>query len=122
MLVPYSEMVKEKDRFLKPGESAVKHFSKPLKLYDLKIFYSLSIQPVPNSFTHQGHQQVKDSELGLNQSKTQKTGFLDSFFFCGGGGGGGLVSKSCLTLATPWVVAHQAFLSMGFPRQEYWSG
>ena len=21
---------------------------------------------------------------------------------------------------TPWIVAHQAFLSMGFPRQEYW--
>ena len=37
-------------------------------------------------------------------------------------GGGGLVAKSCLTLATPWTVAHQAPLSMGFPRQEYWSG
>ena len=24
--------------------------------------------------------------------------------------------------ATPWSVAHQAFLSLGFPRQEYWSG
>ena len=23
--------------------------------------------------------------------------------------------------ATPWIVAHQAPLSMGFPRQEYWS-
>ena len=23
--------------------------------------------------------------------------------------------------ATPWAVAHQAPLSMGFPRQEYWS-
>ena len=23
---------------------------------------------------------------------------------------------------TPWSVAHQAPLSMGFPRQEYWSG
>ena len=27
-----------------------------------------------------------------------------------------------LTLSTPWPVAHQASLSMGFPRQEYWSG
>ena len=26
------------------------------------------------------------------------------------------------TLATPWTVTHQAPLSMGFPRQEYWSG
>ena len=33
-----------------------------------------------------------------------------------------LVAKLCLTLATPWTVAHQAPLSMGFSRQEYWSG
>ena len=33
-----------------------------------------------------------------------------------------LVTKSCLTLATPWTVAHQAPLFMGFSRQEYWSG
>ena len=37
-------------------------------------------------------------------------------------GGGGLVAKSCLTLATPWTVARQASLSIGFSRQEYWSG
>ena len=37
-------------------------------------------------------------------------------------GGGGLVTKSCLTLVTPWTVARQAPLSMGFSRQEYWSG
>ena len=30
-----------------------------------------------------------------------------------------LVAKSCLTLATPWTVACQAPLSMGFSRQEY---
>ena len=24
--------------------------------------------------------------------------------------------------ATPWTVAYQASLSMGFPKQEYWSG
>ena len=35
---------------------------------------------------------------------------------------GGLVAKSCLSLATPWTVARQAPLSMGFSRQEYWSG
>ena len=29
-----------------------------------------------------------------------------------------VVSDSCVT---PWTVAHQAPLSMGFPRQEYWS-
>ena len=32
------------------------------------------------------------------------------------------VAQSCLTLATPWTVAHQAPLSMGCSRQEYWSG
>ena len=36
--------------------------------------------------------------------------------------GGGLVAKSCPTLVTPWTVACQAPLSMGFSRQEYWSG
>ena len=35
-----------------------------------------------------------------------------------GGGGGGLVSKSCLTLATPWTITYQAPLSMGFSRRE----
>ena len=38
------------------------------------------------------------------------------------GGGGGLVTKSCSTLATPWTVARQAPPSIGFSRQEYWSG
>ena len=35
---------------------------------------------------------------------------------------GGLVTKLCLTLVTPGTVACQAPLSMGFSRQEYWSG
>ena len=38
------------------------------------------------------------------------------------GNSGGLVTKSCPTLAIPWTVACQAPLSMGFSRQEYWSG
>ena len=33
-----------------------------------------------------------------------------------------LVSQPCLTLVTPLTVAHQAPLSMGSSRQEYWSG
>ena len=28
----------------------------------------------------------------------------------------------CLTPSSPWTAAHQAPLSMGFPRQGYWSG
>ena len=30
--------------------------------------------------------------------------------------------QSCQLLVTPWTVAHQAPLSMGFSKQEYWSG
>ena len=38
------------------------------------------------------------------------------------GGGGGIVAKLCPTLETPWTIACQAPLSMGFSRQEYFSG
>ena len=37
-------------------------------------------------------------------------------------GGGDSVTKLCSTLGTPWTAAHQAPLSMRFPRQEHWSG
>ena len=37
-----------------------------------------------------------------------------------------LCTQSCphglVTLVTPWTIARQAFLSMDFSRQEYWSG
>ena len=36
--------------------------------------------------------------------------------------GGGLVTKSCLTLVIPWTIASKVPLSMGFSKQEYWSG
>ena len=32
------------------------------------------------------------------------------------------VAQSCPTLCDPWTLAHQAPPSMGFSRQEYWSG
>ena len=39
------------------------------------------------------------------------------------GNGCYLVSKSCPnSFATLWIVGHQVPLSMGFPRQEQWSG
>ena len=37
-------------------------------------------------------------------------------------GGSSLVAKLCLTFATPWTIALQVPLSVGFSRQEYWSG
>ena len=33
-----------------------------------------------------------------------------------------VVAQSCLTLCEPWTVAYEAPTSMGFSRQEYWSG
>ena len=33
-----------------------------------------------------------------------------------------LLLSSVRLFATPWTAAHQAPLSMGFSRQEYWSG
>ena len=37
--------------------------------------------------------------------------------------GGGMCALSCVRLfATPWTVAHQVLLSLGFSRQEYYSG
>ena len=38
-----------------------------------------------------------------------------------GDDGGDLVTQLCPTLTTPWTVAYQAPLYMGFSRQEYWS-
>ena len=35
--------------------------------------------------------------------------------------GGGLVTKLCPNLVTTWTVALQTPLSMGFPKQKYWS-
>ena len=32
------------------------------------------------------------------------------------------VAQLCPTLAAPWTIAYQAPPSMGFSRQEYWSG
>ena len=32
------------------------------------------------------------------------------------------VAQSYLTLSDPWTATYQAPLSMGFSRQEYWSG
>ena len=51
----------------------------------------------------------------------QETGCRES----DGGAGALLLLFSCLVVsdpfATPWTVGHQAPLSMGFSRQEYWS-
>ena len=58
----------------------------------------------------------KDSDTTERMNWTEHLILLLCFY------GSGLVGKSCPTLATPWTVACQAPLSMGFSRQEYWSG
>ena len=45
-----------------------------------------------------------------------------NFFFCNFMLECVSVAQSCLTLCDPMDVALQALLSMGFSRQEYWSG
>ena len=52
-------------------------------------------------------------ELDMTEQRTHC--YRESF------GGGGLVAQSCLTLETPWTIACQASLFMGFSTQEYWS-
>ena len=52
-----------------------------------------------------------------NESEIIKIINIAANFLCGG-----LVTKFCLTLATPWIVACKAPLSREFSRQEYWNG
>ena len=45
----------------------------------------------------------------------------DDEFISTANSGGSLATKSYPT-ATPWTITHQAPLSLGFPRKDYWSG
>ena len=57
----------------------------------------------------------KEGREGSGGCEGKQCGPCGTFRIGPGGEGGGL-------FATPWTVACQAPLSMGFPRQEYWSG
>ena len=57
--------------------------------------------------------QLRQQRDGLAEASPQSAGPAEP--------GGGLVTKLCPTLATPQTAAHQAPLSMGFSRQQYWS-
>ena len=61
-----------------------------------------------------------ENSIAVPQKIKHRNTMLSSDFACRYGDG--LVTKSCLTLATPWTVACQAPLSMEFSWQEYWSG
>ena len=47
---------------------------------------------------------------------------MGSSFYCDSDNDSVSLSVGAQHFATPWVAACQAPLSMGFPRQEYWSG
>ena len=91
-------------------------------------FYKLGHKPIPIG-QHQSRSSWECSQgLFIDKLSSQiiiiKTGVsypLRCLWYYRACGGGGLVPKSCLTLVTPWTVAQQAPLSMGFSRQEYWS-
>ena len=42
--------------------------------------------------------------------------YVPCTIYYSGGGDGGLVVKSHTALVTPWIITHQAPLSLGFPR------
>ena len=85
--------------------------------------------------TKQKQTQTKGTHLWLpwgveeGEGWTANLGLVDASYYIQNGQknkvirhSGGLVTKSCPTLAISWTVACQAPLSMGFFRQEYWSG
>ena len=80
---------------------------------------------MPGRATQDGRVMVESSDRTWSavegNAKSLQYSYLENTMNSGGGGRC-LVAKSCLTLAIPRTVACQAPLSMGFSRQEYWSG
>ena len=115
----------------------------PVCLHSSYVYSHIFIHMFPSVHTHCMTSTERWREWRLWHIYMYIYIYIYFFFFCGtyfeGSGGcgkisgtfcrrmwpacgGGLVAKSCLTLATPWTVACQAPLFMGFSRQEYWSG
>ena len=74
----------------------------------LEMLLCLSVKSSGHLFYHKGLSSIEHTLLSVCYVTP----------YCGGG----LVTKSCLTLATPWTVACQAPLSVGFFSQEYCGG
>ena len=74
--------------------------------------------PNTHSYVHGRQQEVINSISCLLCPKCTETEYFLNFSLC-------IFTYACCCVrlfATPWTVAHQALLSMGFSRQEYWSG
>ena len=81
------------------------------------MWWGPSLLPKASKIMCARHREVKQTYRSLGQRKV--------YYWAESGeqsGGRGLIAKSCLTLATPWTIACQVPLFMGFSRQEYWRG
>ena len=78
--------------------------------------------PFPHALNFPQHQVAKVLELQLQHLGLLLFPKFQAALVSNSLSGSGLVAQSCSTLETPWTLARQAPLSMGFPRQEYWSG
>ena len=67
-----------------------------------------------------GRHVLSELQMEREERLAMKTKFVEDINEIGSLGGKD--DKSCPTLAIPWITACQAPLSMGFSRQEYWSG
>ena len=77
------------------------------------FFFDLTAQHVWSQFPDQGSNPCPcTGKSNLNHWTARKVPYCCS---CS-------VAQSCLTLCKPMVCSRPAYLSMGFPRQEYWSG
>ena len=124
------EVINEKDRCKKcEGKKVIKE----VKILEVQVDKGMK-HGQRITFTGEADQapgvEPGDIVLLLQEKEHEVISFL--FYFCLRGSemclvckiqvGDGFVAKSCPTLATVWTIAPQAFLSMGFSRQEYWSG
>ena len=77
-----------------------------------------------SAFSELMNRKGDQSLLGVHWSRRRDHGYwvgnLIKVHFTDGGCG--LITMLCLILMTSWTVAHQTPLSMGFPKQAYWSG
>ena len=112
------------------------------KLPELKAFLQLLRSTLPQQGLNRNDSKALAISLALGNCNARLSGILSRlanlgtcvllllyiYIFislqtqCSLGSGGCLVAKSCPILCNPWTVAHQAPMSMGFSRQEYWSG
>ena len=88
-------------------------------------WYGLKINKMINNKKHHGKNKgAENASRQLNKYFLKNTNLrcTEGVLTSSPGGSGGLVSKSCSTFATTWIVDCKVPLSMGFRRQECWSG